>query len=118
MWLWLTLGGLVALALIYFLVAFLMKLPPFQPSLQSLVDGCEAGSAEDCEELYQRADPDSQAEWFGKTCGGRADGYTECDQVDMTLPVNSYEGSAVDPVQLPQDPFSTQAEQLDVTPAT
>ncbi|MDO5495464.1 MAG: hypothetical protein Q4G64_07115, partial [bacterium] len=92
MGLWIALGSIVALALVYLLVAFLMKLPPFQPSLQSLINDCETGNAQACEDLYQRSEEGTAEERFGETCGGRADGHTTCDQVDMSTPAHSYTG--------------------------
>jgi hypothetical protein len=44
------------------------------PGLDALWDGCEAGDAAACDELYAISPVGSDYEAFGSTCGGRTDG--------------------------------------------
>lgn len=48
--------------------------------LDALWDACESGDGGACEELYYSAEPGSEYELFGGTCGGRTDGSVACTE--------------------------------------
>jgi hypothetical protein len=52
--------------------------PATESSLGALTDRCDAGDWQACDRLYIEAPPGSEAEEFGRTCGGRTDGMRWC----------------------------------------
>lgn len=51
---------------------------PFDPALDALWDECDEGDGEACDELFELSPVGGTYEWFGATCGGRADFGTDC----------------------------------------
>lgn len=78
----LIIGAVELVAVIGIGIAIVAAVVAHENDIDSMRDDCASGVMEACDDLYYDSEVGSDDEEFGRTCGGRTDGYASCTGID------------------------------------